>query len=129
MNVPKSSRGYVEWLEKKGSFIGELLMPQQAPTFLEEKKQEIQNTSAIIMKLADELAYLGPGNASHLGYDISMRRWRIYWNELIAEMKTVDERFPGINSSVVYVNTTWPYTEFLKSLAQRLGDMVPQLNV
>lgn len=84
-------------------------------------KAEIQSTSRILMKLADELVYLRPDNKSHLSYDINMRHWRMYWNELIAEMKTVH---PNTSSSGVYVLTTWPYSEFLKTLALRLCDMI-----
>lgn len=117
--VTRSSGEYAEWLESSGGLVDELLTNPSASC------EEMETSARILTALAEELTYLRPGNRSRLGYDINMREWRVYWNELIAEMKTVD---PDISSLGVYVLTTWPYPEFLRTLALRLCNrQVPYL--
>jgi len=117
--VPRSSLEYVQWLEQKGCFIREIML--NCPGSLKGKRDEIQIISRILVKLADELEYLRPENESDLGYDINMRQWWTYWNALIAEMKTVNGRVSAETTCCgVYVLTTWPYPEFLKTLALTL---------
>jgi hypothetical protein len=87
---------------------------------------QIQGACSILVKLGEDLEYLRTGDESHLGYDIKMASWGVYWNELIAEMKTVEASCSSaIRYSGVYVLTTWPYTDFLRLLAGKLSDCMP----
>ncbi|KAG0580970.1 hypothetical protein KC19_4G214300 [Ceratodon purpureus] len=118
-----SSNEYVEWLEINSSFIGKIITLSQPALPDHTARNKIQSAFRILMKLAEDLKYLQPGDASHLGYDIKMASWRVYWNELIAEMKTVEASCSlEIRYSGIYVLTTWPYREFLLMLAGKLAE-------
>lgn len=113
---PSSIHEIISWLEEKPCFIEQVLLNKRTISAL-----EIQSTSKILLKLADELVVLRPDNISNRSYDIHMRQWRVYWNDLLSELKTVATR---TTCSGAFVLTDWPYPEFLTTLALTLCEKI-----